>query len=299
MKRKRPPGGKTGGPEKEMKTTDTRHADAVGVKEDKRRLVNGVIYLPFDKDLKIVKFAQERVQPHYGGEVVHGPNSNVVVGPNDHIVVVSHGNCATVHSHESDKADGFVQLELLDLAEILGGMLPAGYQGTITLWSCQAAQPWRSDRQMADLYKTVVEEFGTDVSLTRLLHANLVFYDAGIKLEQVCGPIGYITIDREIHMAKVYADKRGFIFGENVDAIGKGIVGADTKVSDDFYIPFVSEAEERATSEVVPTTTTSQSRAARLKARTEKREEQEKEQQGMGQGEKGDDVQDEHKEEKH
>src|SRR5215472_3768785 len=99
-----------------------------------------VIWLPFDNvDPVLVNFANSHLLQHYGGVVIQGSNPNHVVGPNDDIVVVAHGNGGVICSFMNATDQGYAHLQAAQLAPILLGMLPQqGYQGTITLWCCQA-----------------------------------------------------------------------------------------------------------------------------------------------------------------
>lgn len=128
-----------------------------------------------------------------------------------------------------------------ELVPLLAAILPASYKGTITLWSCQAARPWKHIQevmQQLSVQKDVDLETAGELSYIRLLASHL-----GIKPQQVQGPIGHITSDRRIAKAQVYVSKEALMLDTTLPAMAGGIVNAATTPPDSFYAVYVSDED--------------------------------------------------------
>lgn len=197
-------------------------------------VVQRLILLPFEKmDSVLVNFAREHVAQAYAGPVVQG-ETHREVGPEENVVVVAHGNGVSLSNWEDSRHDGYMQVQPDDLAQRLKAILPRNYQGTITLWACQSARPWGHVPGVAEQFTGRVEPSQLQAILETSYIKQLQM-QLGLREQQVVGPVGYLTTDRPVGSARVYADRDLKFLGKTVGAADGGMIDARSHPPHGFY----------------------------------------------------------------
>jgi hypothetical protein len=212
-----------------------------------------MIWLPFDPcDPELEAFAKNNlfVPPDFMMDRVVKATPSNPVGKDESILVVAHGNGVAISNwmeeKKTPKESKYEELQPDNFAPKLAAILPKGYRGRITLWSCQAARPWRyvkGVREQLEKMKNVDVERALNQSFLTLLFDQLNV--DGLKREQLLGPIGFITLNREFPKAAIYENEDQLQYGnEKPVKLGTSLVHAGQVLNSDYYTKFYKGYQE-------------------------------------------------------
>jgi hypothetical protein len=183
-----------------------------------------LIWVPFTEvDPHLLRFAADASEFTPGVPILFGaaPINRLPVAGN--LLVLAHGQGLQLSNYEAHGPVGYVTIALDAFAASLATVLPGGFTGTITLWACNVARPFKHFPGGAPP--------GTgDQSFISRLHGQL----PGVQPDQVRGAIGYITLGLGLRGAKVYPDKAQPFTGRLTPP--EGIIHAGEVALDNFYL---------------------------------------------------------------
>lgn len=212
-----------------------QHAHTAGVANTtsaQRRtgVIQRLILVPFDHaDQELIDFAKDRTEGLAPGPVEIGTQVKHKLGVDETLVLVGHGNGTTFYSHETAMAENYKEYSFAELAKYLAEhVLPDNYKGTIYLWSCDSARPWKHIPILAEHYGKDV-----DTSFVEQFEGYLGKEKKGYKPD-IYGAIGYATLGKHWQEAEVFANETLKHTAEKKD-FKQGFVRSGSKVDPAFY----------------------------------------------------------------
>lgn len=211
-------------------------------------VVRRLIHVPFaEADQDLTGFAGRDATGLASGPYVLGVGVSRKIGVDEGLLLIGHGNGTDFYSHADPSHKSLQKYTASSLATYLHeSVLPRGYAGTITVWACSSATPWRhmpaiaqqvEESEMGGEQKEAV----LDTSFIKQLEASLEGMDGDYQ-PTVVGSLGYATLDRRWDRAQVYADEQLKMLGKSKTQ-HEGFIDTRQEAPTEFYEDSEDEEE--------------------------------------------------------